>query len=101
MRLQAGGNNCPATGERLTRLPASKAQQGEDFRGPAITGEFVGARRGIGLLLLERSHTLDTAGVFALLTVLGVVGTALHAGLVLVRQKVLFWSPSVRGQVSA
>lgn len=64
----------------------------------AVAGEFVGARSGIGVLLLERSHTLDMAGVFALLIILAFTGWVLDSILLFVRSRVLFWSPVVRGQ---
>lgn len=64
----------------------------------AVAGEFVGARQGIGVLLLERSHNLDMAGMFALLVILAVLGWTLDSALLFVRQRALFWSPVVRGQ---
>lgn len=64
----------------------------------AVAGEFVGARAGVGVLLLERSHTLDMAGVFALLVLLALTGWLLDSALLAVRGRALFWSPIVRGQ---
>ncbi len=66
----------------------------------ADAGEFVGARTGVGTLLLLRSHNLDTAGIFALLAILACLGWLLDSALLFVRRKLLFWSPLERGQVS-
>jgi NitT/TauT family transport system permease protein len=66
----------------------------------AVAGEFVGARAGVGVLLLQRSHTLDTAGIFALLIILASIGWFLDSVLLAVRGRVLFWSPIERGQVT-
>lgn len=66
----------------------------------AVAGEFVGARSGVGVLLLNRSHNLDTGGIFAILAILAVLGWLLDSVLMLVRRKLLFWSPIERGQVT-
>jgi NitT/TauT family transport system permease protein len=57
-----------------------------------IVGEFVGATAGLGYILLKYNHNVDIPGVFASLVVLSVLGVALHALLVLVQRKVVFWS---------
>lgn len=66
----------------------------------AVVGEFVGARAGVGVLLLTASHTLDTAGIFALLLILAILGWLLDSGLLFVRRRILHWSPLERGQVT-
>ncbi|MQB02312.1 MAG: ABC transporter permease subunit, partial [Actinobacteria bacterium] len=43
-----------------------------------IVGEFVGARRGVGVLLLVLADRMDTAAMFALFLVLGAVGIFMH-----------------------
>ncbi|HYH10956.1 MAG TPA: ABC transporter permease, partial [Thermomicrobiales bacterium] len=43
----------------------------------AIVGEFVGAQRGLGVLILQRNFSLDVAGVFAVFIVMSVIGVAL------------------------
>ncbi len=58
----------------------------------AIVGEFVGARSGIGVLILQANFSLDLAGVFALLTLLAVVGVLLNLAVRLVERKICFWS---------
>ena len=58
----------------------------------AIVGEFVGAQAGLGMLILQRNETLDIAGVFALLVVLGVMGLSLHLAVRIVERRVCFWA---------
>jgi len=58
----------------------------------AIVGEFVGSKMGLGNLILEANAQLDTAQVFSILVILGVIGVALHALIQLVNRRVLFWS---------
>ncbi len=58
----------------------------------AIVGEFVGAQRGLGNLILQFNVTLDIAGVFAVLILLAVLGIALHLAMQAVERRVIFWS---------
>ena len=57
----------------------------------AVVAEFVGATEGLGVSVQQAQLNLDTAGVFALLIILGVLGIALHTALLLVRRRVVFW----------
>jgi NitT/TauT family transport system permease protein len=58
----------------------------------AIVGEFVGARGGLGYLILVYNADLKIAAVFALMVVLGTVGITLHGIVTLVQKRVLFWA---------
>jgi len=58
----------------------------------AIVGEFVGARAGIGYLILQANFALDLASVFALLTVLGVLGVILSLCIRAIEHRVCFWN---------
>lgn len=58
----------------------------------AIVAEFVGAKSGLGTYILNLQFNMDTAGVFAGLMVLSVVGVALHAGLHFVGRRLIFWT---------
>ena len=58
----------------------------------AIVGEFVGAQRGLGNLILQFNVTLDIAGVFAVLILLAVLGIALHLAMQAVERRVIFWA---------
>jgi NitT/TauT family transport system permease protein len=58
----------------------------------AIVGEFVGARAGIGFLILQANFALDLAAVFALLTLLGMLGVALSLCMRAIENWVCFWN---------
>jgi NitT/TauT family transport system permease protein len=60
----------------------------------AIVGEFVGANAGLGYLLLVYNADLKIAAVFALLVILAAIGIVLHALVVLVQKRVMFWTTS-------
>ncbi len=57
----------------------------------AIVGEFVGANRGLGFLILQANYQLDIAGAFSLFVVLSVMGVSLHALLRWVERRCVFW----------
>jgi NitT/TauT family transport system permease protein len=57
----------------------------------AIVGEFVGARAGLGFLILQRNFELDMAGMFAILVVLAIIGVALHLIVKAIEKRVVFW----------
>lgn len=58
----------------------------------AIIGEFVGAQRGLGVLILRLNFMMDIPGVYAVLIVLGVLGTAFHQSMRALEKKVVFWT---------
>ena len=58
----------------------------------AIVGEFVGAQRGLGNLILQFNMTLDIAGVFAVLIMLSLMGVALHLIMQAIQRYVIFWA---------
>ena len=58
----------------------------------AVVGEFVGAREGLGFLILQKNFVLDTASVFAILIVLGLMGVGLHLVMQAIQRRVLFWT---------
>src|SRR5262245_30892042 len=58
----------------------------------AIVGEFVGAQKGLGNLILQYNFSLDIAGVFAVLILLSVLGVALHLVMQVVQKRVIFWA---------
>jgi NitT/TauT family transport system permease protein len=61
----------------------------------AIVGEFVGAQAGLGYLILQRNFSLDTAGVFAILIVLSLIGIGLHSLMKFIARRCIFWAESV------
>lgn len=64
----------------------------------AVVGEFVGAQAGLGVLILQNEAQADTAGSFAVMVVLSVIGIALTAALRRVQQRVLHWMPADSSQ---
>jgi NitT/TauT family transport system permease protein len=58
----------------------------------AVVGEFVGAQRGLGTLILSMNAQMDTAGTFSVLIILSLVGVVIHKILRLIERRVLFWS---------
>lgn len=62
----------------------------------AIVGEFVGAKAGLGFLILQKNFSFDMAGVFAILIVLSLIGLALHGGVMLAQRRFLFWAKNNR-----
>jgi len=62
----------------------------------AIVAEFVGATKGLGYLILQEMHKLDTAMVFALLAVLSVLGIVLSYVIRVAARITLFWHESER-----
>jgi NitT/TauT family transport system permease protein len=57
-----------------------------------IVSEFVGAQKGIGVLILVLGSVNDTPGVFATLIVLGITGIILHMLFRVIERRVIFWS---------
>ena len=65
----------------------------------AIVGEFLGASRGLGALIIQRQSAMDVAGVFSVLVVLSTVGIVLSAIIKALSKKLVFWGPAeeIRG----
>ena len=57
----------------------------------AIVGEFVGAKAGLGFLILQKNFNFDMAGTFVVLIVLSVIGVGLHEIVSRVQRRVVFW----------
>jgi NitT/TauT family transport system permease protein len=58
----------------------------------AIVGEFVGAQRGLGNLILQFNFGLDIAGVFAVMILLSIMGVVLHLIMLFIQRRVIFWA---------
>jgi NitT/TauT family transport system permease protein len=58
----------------------------------AIVGEFVGAQRGLGTLILSMNAQMDIAGTFSVFIILSLVGVLLHQSLRIIERRLLFWS---------
>ncbi len=57
----------------------------------AVVGEFMSSNRGMGYVIAQSSALFDTAGVFAGLVVLAVVGGTINEGLKRLERHVLRW----------
>jgi NitT/TauT family transport system permease protein len=60
----------------------------------SIVAEFVGATKGLGVLINTLNFSGDVAGVFSILLILSVLGLCLNQIILVVRRRVLFWDPS-------
>jgi len=58
----------------------------------AIVGEFVGAREGLGVMILKANFGLDLGSVFSSLIVLSVLGVLFNALMRAIEKRVCFWS---------
>ncbi len=58
----------------------------------AVIGEFLGAQRGLGILLLQTQYNFDIAGMFAVLIVLSIMGFTGHMSVLALKKKFAFWS---------
>jgi NitT/TauT family transport system permease protein len=65
----------------------------------AVVGEWVGADRGLGYLLLSANANLDTPLLFAVLVLLMLIGTALYYAIVWIERLMLPWHVSVREDI--
>lgn len=60
----------------------------------AIVAEFVGAEKGLGMLIQSMNFTMDVAGQFSVLLILSVLGLTLNGIVAFARRRILFWDPS-------
>jgi NitT/TauT family transport system permease protein len=60
----------------------------------AVVGEYLGATRGLGYVISQAEGTFDTTGVFAGMTVLGVVVVIVSAGVTRLERWLLRWKMS-------
>ena len=59
----------------------------------AIVGEFIGAKAGLGYLLLQMNYNMDVVGMFAVLVLLGIMGIILNVLMQFARRRIVFWQP--------
>ncbi|AOB33648.1 ABC transporter permease [Bordetella sp. H567] len=57
-----------------------------------IVAEFLGAQRGMGVVITQAQAVTDVAGVFAALVILGVMGVLLHTLVRRLEKRVVHWS---------
>ncbi len=58
----------------------------------AIVGEFVGAQKGLGMLIVQMNFNLDVAGVFSVLVILCFIGVGFHLIIQKIQRKLIFWA---------
>ncbi len=58
----------------------------------AIIGELVSGQAGMGVVLATMTGNFDTAGMFAALVILAVIGVSQYVILALLRRRLLFWT---------
>ena len=58
----------------------------------ALVGEFIGADRGLGNLLLQLNYNMDISGMFAVLFVLALLGIVLYALVRFLHTRLVFWA---------
>jgi NitT/TauT family transport system permease protein len=58
----------------------------------AIVGEFVGANKGLGYLIVQANSQMDIPQVFAIVLVLAAIGTGAFSAVELARRKFLYWT---------
>lgn len=67
----------------------------------ALVGEFVGATKGLGVLLMQMNFNMDISGMFAVLIVLAAMGASLHAIIRFAHRKLVFWAAPDRTDQSS
>jgi len=58
----------------------------------AIVGEFVGASAGLGMLLMQYNQSLETAPMFAVIIILGLIGCLMSYAVSVVERRYCFWA---------
>ncbi|MEQ1649253.1 MAG: ABC transporter permease [Hyphomicrobiaceae bacterium] len=62
----------------------------------AIVAEFVGAEKGLGMLIQSMNINMDVAGQFSILLILSMLGLLLNGTVTFIRRRVLFWDPATQ-----
>jgi NitT/TauT family transport system permease protein len=64
----------------------------------AVVAEFIGASRGVGVIILQLQSTVDTAGIFAVILLLAIASYALLTLLRFFQRKIVFWEQPQRNR---
>ncbi|OLT12778.1 hypothetical protein BJF78_23745 [Pseudonocardia sp. CNS-139] len=67
----------------------------------AVVAEFIGAQAGLGYQLIQFNFQFFTAGTFAVIVLLSVLGWLLHMAVLLAERTVTFWRPAPRRGAAA
>jgi NitT/TauT family transport system permease protein len=66
----------------------------------AIVGEFVGAEKGLGMLIQSMNFTMDVAGQFSVLLILSFLGLVLNGMVGFLRRRILFWDAASKAEAA-
>ncbi|MCC7017160.1 MAG: ABC transporter permease [Rhodospirillales bacterium] len=58
----------------------------------ALVGEFIGADKGLGHVLMQLNYSMDIAGMFAILVILAVMGVTFYGIVRALHRRVVFWA---------
>jgi NitT/TauT family transport system permease protein len=67
----------------------------------AVVAEFVGAEKGLGVLLQSLNFNMDIAGEFSILFILAVLGLMLNGLIKLARRRIVFWDRTRDGELGS
>jgi NitT/TauT family transport system permease protein len=67
----------------------------------AIVGEFLGAQRGLGLIISTAQNQFDADGVFAAMLIIGVIALTAEWLIGLMERRLLSWRPQVQTEAQA
>ncbi len=67
----------------------------------AIVGEFLGAQRGLGLVIATAQNQFDPNGVFAMMLVIGAIALTAEWLIELLEHRLLGWRPPTRSQTAS
>ncbi len=65
-----------------------------------VVAEFLGAERGLGMLMQTMNFKMDIGGSFSILILLAMLGLILNRTLLFVRRRVLFWEAPDSGKLN-
>jgi NitT/TauT family transport system permease protein len=67
----------------------------------AIVGEFLGAQKGLGLLISQAQGTFNADGVFAAMVIIAIVALAAEGLITLLERRLLAWRPPAASSADA
>ena len=67
----------------------------------AIVAEFVGAEKGLGMLIQSMNFNMDVAGQFSILLILSMLGLCLNGIVAYARRRLVFWEVRTTGENSS
>ena len=62
----------------------------------AVVGEFVGARAGLGMLLMQYNQSMEIAPLFSIILLLAIIGFLMNHAIGLIERRYCFWAQRSR-----